>query len=585
MLLADVVPDPSKDDVTVYEVPNLNLPDSILLPVFSGFWNPRIYYSYSNRFEEFGLPFYIVLTPQEVSDYDRIYEKIRNKYSQFSSAEELHQPTPARVEDSSSEEDEGFIDDVMEEIVLTRQELSLNQNMVTIRHQPFSKLMSRSGDVEMPVNSEKVDQLIDLKDILRPRMQSIAPSAMESVHRDVSSTPQSQIGEDIQSNLLENQHQHTGQGGFEVDGAGKIQDGSEGMDFGQHGTYVDPSLINHPQEHNSFEPPQQHDTFDPPQESDPFNSPEHDSFNPSAEHNSFDEHDGFNAPQPSPFDDSDPTFFGPDIDTTFTNHLDSEPDHTNDLRFSESDVVNVDDENRSLPSMMDSEDNIPPSQIGRAHAPSPAFRDILPSYAQLYPTPSDPQSTSDHTLKFGDALVCEWTVAAYEHIFSHSKAHWDTFEPWVDPSPPVVDSTPKKLHLDLDDCLDEFAREEELGQDDLWYCPRCKEHRQAKKTLELWRVPDIFAVHLKRFSANRGFRDKLDNFIEFPLVDLDLTDRVGDKKWIADERGGEKLVYDLFAVDNHYGGLGGGHYTAYAQNFVDGKWYYFDGTTSLLRPY
>ena len=124
-----------------------------------------------------------------------------------------------------------------------------------------------------------------------------------------------------------------------------------------------------------------------------------------------------------------------------------------------------------------------------------------------------------------------------------------------------------------------------MGQDDLWYCPRCKEHRQAKKTLQLWRVPDIFAVHLKRFSANRGFRDKLDNLIEFPQVDLDLTDRVGDKKWVADERGGEKLIYDLFAVDNHYGGLGGGHYTAYAQNFVDGKWYYFDGPTSLLRPY
>lgn len=60
-------------------------------------------------------------------------------------------------------------------------------------------------------------------------------------------------------------------------------------------------------------------------------------------------------------------------------------------------------------------------------------------------------------------------------------------------------------------------------------------------------------------------------------MDLDLTERVGDKKWIEEDRGGEKLIYDLFAVDNHYGGLGGGHYTAYAQNFVDGKWYYFDG--------
>ena len=565
MFLVDVLPDPSKDDVTIYEVPNLNLPDSVLLPVFSGFWSPRTYYSYSNRFEEFGIPFYIVLTPQEVTDYDRIYEKIRNKYSQFSTAEELHQPPPERVEESL-EEDERSVDDVMQEVVLTRQELNQNQTMVIIRHQPFSKFMSRFGDVEMPVNTDKVEQLLDLKEILRPRMQSTAPSAMESVHRDVSSTPpESQNGEAIQPDSLDDQPEHTGQGGFEVVGVGEIQDGSEGMYFGQRGTYVDPSSINDPQEHNSFEPLQENDTFDPPDEN-----------------NSFDEHDGSNAPQSSAFDDPDQTFLG--ADTTLTNQVDPDLDHSESgLRFSESDVLNIDDENRSLPSMIDSEDNIPPSQLGRAHAPSPAVTDILPSYAQLYPTSSDPQSTFDHTFKFGDALVCEWTVPAFDHIFGSSKAHWDTFEAWTDPSPPVADSAPKKLHLDLDDCLDEFAREEELGQDDLWYCPRCKEHRQAKKTLQLWRVPDIFAVHLKRFSANRGFRDKLDNLIEFPLVDLDLTDRVGDKKWIADERGGEKLVYDLFAVDNHYGGLGGGHYTAYAQNFVDGKWYYFDGNNISFK--
>ena len=29
--------------------------------------------------------------------------------------------------------------------------------------------------------------------------------------------------------------------------------------------------------------------------------------------------------------------------------------------------------------------------------------------------------------------------------------------------------------------------------------------------------------------------------------------------------------YELYAISNHYGGLGGGHYTAYAKN--DGKWF------------
>jgi len=35
-------------------------------------------------------------------------------------------------------------------------------------------------------------------------------------------------------------------------------------------------------------------------------------------------------------------------------------------------------------------------------------------------------------------------------------------------------------------------------------------------------------------------------------------------------------VYDLFAVSNHYGGLGGGHYTAYCRAGDDGSWHCFD---------
>nr|XP_006014127.1 PREDICTED: ubiquitin carboxyl-terminal hydrolase 4-like [Latimeria chalumnae] len=41
-------------------------------------------------------------------------------------------------------------------------------------------------------------------------------------------------------------------------------------------------------------------------------------------------------------------------------------------------------------------------------------------------------------------------------------------------------------------------------------------------------------------------------------------------------------IYDLIAVSNHYGGMGGGHYTAYAKNKSDGKWYYFDDSSVSL---
>jgi ubiquitin carboxyl-terminal hydrolase 4/11/15 len=65
-------------------------------------------------------------------------------------------------------------------------------------------------------------------------------------------------------------------------------------------------------------------------------------------------------------------------------------------------------------------------------------------------------------------------------------------------------------------------------------------------------------------------RDKIDEFVNFPVKGLDLAGKVGYPD-------GKDLKYDLFAVDNHMGGLGGGHYTAYAQNFFDDQWYEYNG--------
>jgi hypothetical protein len=36
------------------------------------------------------------------------------------------------------------------------------------------------------------------------------------------------------------------------------------------------------------------------------------------------------------------------------------------------------------------------------------------------------------------------------------------------------------------------------------------------------------------------------------------------------------MIYDLYAVSNHYGNMGFGHYTAFARNPNNGKWYEFD---------
>ncbi|XP_020247698.1 ubiquitin carboxyl-terminal hydrolase 9-like [Asparagus officinalis] len=132
--------------------------------------------------------------------------------------------------------------------------------------------------------------------------------------------------------------------------------------------------------------------------------------------------------------------------------------------------------------------------------------------------------------------------------------------------------------ITLFSCLDAFLKEEPLGPDDMWYCPGCKEHRQATKKLDLWRLPEILVVHLKRFSYSRYMKNKLDTFVNFPVHDLDLSQYVKHNSDAARQT----HVYELYAVSNHYGGLGGGHYSAYAKLIEEDSWFHFDD--SFVSP-
>ncbi|KAI0657997.1 cysteine proteinase [Cubamyces menziesii] len=207
-------------------------------------------------------------------------------------------------------------------------------------------------------------------------------------------------------------------------------------------------------------------------------------------------------------------------------------------------------------------------------------------------------ASKDGTLLYqNDAFFIEFDDGVKSYYFgdennSWEYALWNKWDEFVHPelvASRKTASTKKQKGITLQDCLDEFTKEEELGEDDLWYCPRCKKHQRATKRFDLWKVPDVLVVHLKRFSNSRMLRDKIDTFVDFPIEGLDLTEMVGQRrvgKRLAEEGVDvkslgiddleEPLVYDLFAVDEHLGGLGGGHYRAYAMNHVTGKWYHFD---------
>ncbi|XP_065605696.1 ubiquitin carboxyl-terminal hydrolase 19 isoform X2 [Cyrtonyx montezumae] len=137
-------------------------------------------------------------------------------------------------------------------------------------------------------------------------------------------------------------------------------------------------------------------------------------------------------------------------------------------------------------------------------------------------------------------------------------------------------------HFTLEQCLNLFTKPEVLAPEEAWYCPKCKQHREASKQLMLWRLPNVLIIQLKRFSF-RSFiwRDKINDMVDFPVRSLDLS------KFCIGRKGEQQLpMYDLYAVINHYGGMIGGHYTAYARlpndknsQRSDVGWRLFDDST------
>ena len=174
----------------------------------------------------------------------------------------------------------------------------------------------------------------------------------------------------------------------------------------------------------------------------------------------------------------------------------------------------------------------------------------------------------------------------------------------------------------LYECLDEHTKEEILDAGNEVYCSICKQHKAATKIVKFCRqyLPEVLILSLKRFEfrdvsnvlgMHAPHREKIDTFVDFPIDALDLSE-------YCDDNGGSVMmnssdssssssspnsnnsssssatslsaVYDLFAVCNHYGRMGFGHYTAAARDWeknpstsvgspsstVDTKWYSYD---------
>lgn len=149
------------------------------------------------------------------------------------------------------------------------------------------------------------------------------------------------------------------------------------------------------------------------------------------------------------------------------------------------------------------------------------------------------------------------------------------FEPFMYLSLPITSSCKS-----VKDCLELYLAPEKLTGDNQWYCGKCKCHRDAIKKTDIWILPPILIVHLKRFRFDEygNYGSKNTAPIDYPIENWCLQNYVKS-------RGSDTPSYNLYAVSCHCGGLGSGHYTAYAvSRFGDEEWYEFNDSQTRRIP-
>ncbi|GAA6015024.1 hypothetical protein JCM11491_001630 [Sporobolomyces phaffii] len=151
-----------------------------------------------------------------------------------------------------------------------------------------------------------------------------------------------------------------------------------------------------------------------------------------------------------------------------------------------------------------------------------------------------------------------------ECLYCHETS--TTYNPLQTLPLPIPDQR-SDVFINLEDCIDEFLREEILDDENAWNCPRCRRARTASKQLAITRLPQILIVQLKRFTSHASFASKVETLVDFPLDGLDLGDLLPEGSTSDEYRLNlpheVSTNYELYAVVNHLGEENtSGHYTA-----------------------
>lgn len=119
-------------------------------------------------------------------------------------------------------------------------------------------------------------------------------------------------------------------------------------------------------------------------------------------------------------------------------------------------------------------------------------------------------------------------------------------------------------NITLQDCLEHHFTDETINSNDNndWKCDQCNMKAPSRRSIKLWKNPNILIVSLKRFNHQLV---KKNIPVEAPM-ELSLS------KYTLHS---PKINYNLVAVGNHQGSFGSGHYNCICKH-KSNKWYAID---------
>ncbi|EDW09333.2 ubiquitin carboxyl-terminal hydrolase 20 [Drosophila mojavensis] len=122
----------------------------------------------------------------------------------------------------------------------------------------------------------------------------------------------------------------------------------------------------------------------------------------------------------------------------------------------------------------------------------------------------------------------------------------------------------------LYDCMASFFSADELKGDNMYSCERCNKLRTGIKYSRVLNLPEVLCIHLKRFRHDLSYSSKISSHVYFPLEGFDM------RPYLHKDCTSTVPTYNLCSVICHHGTVGGGHYTCYARNALNGRWYEYD---------